>query len=114
MRTCGASLSPLPFGGGSSKSFGNSVNEVIDLEPDDIDEIDDEIIEEGGVEKEEIVLDLLNPMVIRLESQNELHSRVSIEPFERGFGYTLGNAIRRVLLSSLPGYANSEAQIDGF
>jgi DNA-directed RNA polymerase subunit alpha len=73
----------------------------------------DEIIEKEEVEKEEIVLDLLNPMVIKLESQNELHSRVSIEPFERGFGYTLGNAIRRVLLSSLPGYAITEAQIDG-
>jgi DNA-directed RNA polymerase subunit alpha len=68
---------------------------------------------EEEIEKEEIVLDLLNPMVIKLESQNELHSRVSIEPFERGFGYTLGNAMRRVLLSSLPGYAITEAQIDG-
>ena len=56
-------------------------------------EILDEIVEVEEVEKEEIVLDLLNPMVIKLESQNELHSRVSIEPFERGFGYTLGNAI---------------------
>ena len=53
-------------------------------------EILEEIVEEEEVEKEEIVLDLLNPMVIKLESQNELHSRVSIEPFERGFGYTLG------------------------
>ena len=76
-------------------------------------EILEEIVEEEEVEKEEIVLDLLNPMVIKLESQNDLHSRVSIEPFERGFGYTLGNAIRRVLLSSLPGYAITEAQIDG-
>ena len=58
-------------------------------------EILDETVEVEEVEKEEIVLDLLNPMVIKLESQNELHSRVSIEPFERGFGYTLGNAIRR-------------------
>ena len=38
----------------------------------------DEIIEKEEVEKEEIVLDLLNPMVIKLESQNELHSRVSL------------------------------------
>mgnify|MGYP003331115967 CR=1 FL=1 len=73
----------------------------------------EQVSEEAEVEKEEIVLDLLNPMVIKLESQNELHSKVSIEPFERGFGYTLGNAIRRVLLSSLPGYAITEAQIDG-
>ena len=42
-------------------------------------EILEEIIEEEEVEKEEIVLDLLNPMVIKLESQNDLHSRVSIE-----------------------------------
>ena len=77
----------------------------------------EETIEEEQVvaedDREEIVIDLLNPLVIRLESQNELHSKVSIEPFERGFGYTLGNALRRVLLSSLPGYAITEAQIDG-
>ena len=69
--------------------------------------------EEEVIEKEEIVLDLLNPLVIKLESQRELQSKVSIEPFERGFGYTLGNAMRRVLLSSLPGYAITEVQIDG-
>ena len=56
-------------------------------------------VEEEVIEKEEIVLDLLNPLVIKLESQKELQSKVSIEPFERGFGYTLGNAMRRVLLS---------------
>lgn len=71
------------------------------------------VVEEEVIEKEEIVLDLLNPLVIKLESQNDLHSKVSIEPFERGFGYTLGNAMRRVLLSSLPGYAITEVQIDG-
>ncbi len=70
-------------------------------------------VEVQEIEKEEIVLDLLNPRVIKLESQHELQSRVSIEPFERGFGYTLGNALRRVLLSSLPGYAITEVQIDG-
>mgnify|MGYP006170676363 FL=1 len=70
-------------------------------------------VEEEVIEKEEIVLDLLNPLVIKLESQTELQSKVSIEPFERGFGYTLGNAMRRVLLSSLPGYAITEVQIDG-
>ena len=70
-------------------------------------------VEEEVIEKEEIVLDLLNPLVIKLESQRELQSKVSIEPFERGFGYTLGNAMRRVLLSSLPGYAITEVQIDG-
>jgi len=69
------------------------------------------VVEE--IEKEEIVLDLLSPRVIKLESKYELHSKVSIEPFERGFGYTLGNALRRVLLSSLPGFAITEVQIDG-
>jgi len=69
------------------------------------------VVEE--IEKEEIVLDLLSPRVIKLESKRELHSKVSIEPFERGFGYTLGNALRRVLLSSLPGFAITEVQIDG-
>ena len=36
-----------------------------------------------------------------------------IEPFERGFGHTLGNALRRVLLSSMPGAAITEAEIEG-
>ena len=72
-----------------------------------------EQIEHEELDKEEIVLDLLSPRVIKLESQFELQSRVSIEPFERGFGYTLGNALRRVLLSSLPGSAITEVQIDG-
>ena len=74
----------------------------------------EDVVEEEEIEKEEIVIDLLNPLVIKLESQeDERHSKVSIEPFERGFGYTLGNALRRVLLSSLPGYAITEVQIDG-
>jgi DNA-directed RNA polymerase subunit alpha len=73
-----------------------------------------EQIEQEEVEKEEIILDhLLSPRVIKLESKYELQSKVSIEPFERGFGYTLGNALRRVLLSSLPGFAITEVQIDG-
>ena len=35
------------------------------------------------------------------------------EPLERGFGHTLGNALRRILLSSMPGFAITEVQIDG-
>ena len=73
----------------------------------------EQIENEEVVDKEEIVLNLLSPRVIKLESQYELQSKVSIEPFERGFGYTLGNALRRVLLSSLPGSAITEVQIDG-
>ncbi|NQY43491.1 MAG: DNA-directed RNA polymerase subunit alpha, partial [Legionellales bacterium] len=40
-------------------------------------------------------------------------ARVVLEPFERGFGHTLGNALRRILLSSMPGSAVTEVQIDG-
>src|SRR6185369_3613404 len=39
--------------------------------------------------------------------------RVVMEPFERGYGHTLGNALRRVLLSSMPGHAPTEVQISG-
>ncbi|HCS27531.1 MAG TPA: DNA-directed RNA polymerase subunit alpha, partial [Spongiibacteraceae bacterium] len=35
------------------------------------------------------------------------------EPLERGFGHTLGNALRRILLSSMPGCAVTEVEIDG-
>ena len=43
----------------------------------------------------------------------ENHARFSVEPLERGFGITLGNAIRRVLLSSLPGTAMYAVEIEG-
>ena len=36
-----------------------------------------------------------------------------MEPFERGYGHTLGNALRRILLSSMPGYAVTEVKIEG-
>ncbi|HET9044671.1 MAG TPA: DNA-directed RNA polymerase subunit alpha, partial [Burkholderiales bacterium] len=39
--------------------------------------------------------------------------KVTMEPFERGYGHTLGNALRRVLLSSMPGFAPTEVQIAG-
>lgn len=42
-----------------------------------------------------------------------LHAKVVMEPFERGFGYTLGNALRRVLLSSIPGCAPTKVNING-
>ena len=46
-------------------------------------------------------------------SQDGAYGRFVIEPLERGFGYTVGNALRRVLLSSLPGVAVTSIQIDG-
>ncbi len=47
------------------------------------------------------------------ESDNGSKGRFVIEPLERGFGTTLGNSLRRVLLSSLPGYAVSSIKING-
>ncbi|MGK4818493.1 DNA-directed RNA polymerase subunit alpha, partial [Salmonella enterica] len=41
------------------------------------------------------------------------HAKVTLEPFERGFGHTLGNALRRILLSAMPGCAVTEGEIDG-
>ena len=46
------------------------------------------------------------------ESEDGKKGKFVIEPLERGFGTTLGNALRRVLLSSLPGYAVSSIRID--
>ena len=86
---------------------------VLEEQLEEEQQVEEETLAVEEDDREEIVIDLLNPLVIKLESQNELHSKVSIEPFERGFGYTLGNALRRVLLSSLPGYAITEAQIEG-
>ena len=56
---------------------------------------------------------LLTPKVIEVESSGLNKTRVVIEPLERGFGYTLGNALRRILLSSMPGAAVTEVKIDG-
>lgn len=56
--------------------------------------------------------DMLTPSVLKVESTNEFHSRVVLEPLERGYGHTLGNALRRILLSSIPGCAITEVHID--
>ena len=56
---------------------------------------------------------LLKPRIIDVQSLSPVHARVVMEPFERGYGHTLGNALRRVLLSSMPGYAATEVSIDG-
>ncbi len=55
----------------------------------------------------------LTPRVVDVEVISPLRARVTLEPMERGFGYTLGNALRRVLLSSIPGFAVTEVKIDG-
>ncbi|MEX2130486.1 MAG: DNA-directed RNA polymerase subunit alpha [Pseudohongiellaceae bacterium] len=57
--------------------------------------------------------DFLTPHTIQVEEFEKCHSRVVLEPLERGFGHTLGNALRRILLSSMPGSAVEEVEIDG-
>ena len=55
----------------------------------------------------------LTPQVIQVDEFDKCHSKVVLEPLERGFGHTLGNALRRILLSSMPGSAVEEVEIDG-
>ena len=57
--------------------------------------------------------DFLKPRVVDVQSDSETSARVEIEPLERGFGHTLGNALRRILLSSMPGFAVVEVEIEG-
>lgn len=56
---------------------------------------------------------MLKPRIVEVEQLAGAHARVVMEPFERGYGHTLGNALRRVLLSSMVGYAPTEVQITG-
>src|SRR5664279_1377259 len=56
---------------------------------------------------------LLKPKAINVETRSANRAKVSLEPFERGYGHTLGNALRRVLLASMPGYAATEVTIAG-
>src|SRR3989338_3265935 len=59
------------------------------------------------------VTDFLTPTAIGVEKHNDNHFKITLEPFERGFGHTLGNALRRILLSSMAGCAVVDAKIDG-
>ena len=56
---------------------------------------------------------LLKPKTINVEQLGINRARVTLEPFERGYGHTLGNALRRVLLSSMVGHAATEVTIAG-
>src|SRR5690606_26914301 len=56
---------------------------------------------------------VLRPRGIGVERNSPTRARVVVEPLERGYGHTLGNALRRVLLSSIPGFAITEVEIDG-
>jgi DNA-directed RNA polymerase subunit alpha len=59
------------------------------------------------------VNEFLTPRVIQVEEFGQTRAKVTLEPLERGFGHTLGNALRRILLSSMPGCAITEVEIDG-
>ena len=58
-------------------------------------------------------VEFLRPRLVKAKSIDDKHSRITIEPLERGFGYTLGNALRRILLSSMPGCAITDVRIEG-
>ncbi len=62
---------------------------------------------------QDFINSLLTPRSIQVERKSSTRARVVLEPLERGYGHTLGNALRRILLSSMPGYAITEVKIDG-
>ena len=55
----------------------------------------------------------LKPRIVDVDIVSPQRAKVILEPMERGFGFTLGNSIRRVLLSSIPGFAITQVKIDG-
>jgi DNA-directed RNA polymerase subunit alpha len=57
--------------------------------------------------------ELLKPRSVEVHSISPRQARITLEPFERGYGHTLGNALRRILLSSMEGYAPTEVKIAG-
>jgi len=61
----------------------------------------------------DILAKLLRPKVVDVDERSDYSATITIEPLERGFGHTLGNAFRRILLSSIPGCAITEVNIDG-
>ncbi|WP_076420865.1 DNA-directed RNA polymerase subunit alpha [Colwellia sp. UCD-KL20] len=59
------------------------------------------------------VTEFLRPRLVDIDTLSTTRAKVTLEPLERGFGHTLGNALRRILLSSMPGCAVTEVEIDG-
>ena len=55
----------------------------------------------------------LKPNLVDIEMISDTKSKIVIQPLERGFGHTLGNALRRILLSSMPGAAVTDVAIEG-
>ncbi|MFV9988762.1 MAG: DNA-directed RNA polymerase subunit alpha [Coxiella endosymbiont of Dermacentor nuttalli] len=62
---------------------------------------------------QDLLKSFLTPKNAQVHPVSPYHFRIVLEPLERGFGHTLGNALRRILLSSMPGAAIVEAQIKG-
>jgi len=59
------------------------------------------------------VTEFLKPRLVEIEQLSPIRAKVTLEPLERGFGHTLGNALRRILLSSMPGCAVTEVELEG-
>lgn len=57
--------------------------------------------------------EMLTPTVLKVQSDRANYARIVLEPLERGFGHTLGYALRRILMSFMPGSAITEVTIDG-
>jgi len=66
-----------------------------------------------SVSIQDIYSEFLTPKHIQVQAVSDNTSRITLEPLERGYGHTLGNALRRILYSSMPGAAVVEAKIDG-
>ncbi|VAX76776.1 DNA-directed RNA polymerase subunit alpha [Buchnera aphidicola] len=62
---------------------------------------------------ERFVEDFLKPRLVDIIQLSSTRAKITLEPLERGFGHTLGNALRRILLSSMSGCAVTEVEIDG-
>jgi len=56
---------------------------------------------------------IMRPRGSQIEHLSDTRAKIILEPLERGYGHTLGNALRRVLLSSIPGCAITEVEIEG-
>lgn len=61
---------------------------------------------------QDIYKSFLTPKNIHVQNISSTHFKIVLEPLERGFGYTLGNALRRILLSSMMGASIVEAQVE--
>ena len=59
------------------------------------------------------MMEIERPKITVEESEDKRYAKLTVEPLERGFGITLGNALRRILLSSLPGVAPVGIRIEG-